>query len=238
MKINCVIVDDEPLARKGMLEYVNQVDFLDVKGMFADVREVYRLLSEEQVDLIFLDIEMPVMSGIDFIKTLKQPPFIIFTTAFQSYALEGYELDVIDFLVKPVAFTRFLKAVSKAREIILAIRAEKKEQELNNYFFIKENGIYTKVLYGDVQFAEALQNYVSLHLTERKIIIYITLSLLEKQLPESSFMRIHKSYIIALNKINAIDGNMVTIQSVKIPISRKLRDLLLQRVLENKLLKR
>jgi len=238
MKINCVIVDDEPLARKGMLEYVNQVDFLDVKGMFADVREVYRLLSEEQVDLIFLDIEMPVLSGIDFIKTLKQPPFIIFTTAFQSYALEGYELDVIDFLVKPVAFTRFLKAVSKAREIILAIRAEKKEQELNNYFFIKENGIYTKVLYGDVQFAEALQNYVSLHLTERKIIIYITLSLLEKQLPESSFMRIHKSYIIALNKINAIDGNMVTIQSVKIPISRKLRDLLLQRVLENKLLKR
>jgi len=178
------------------------------------------------------------LSGIDFIKTLKQPPFIIFTTAFQSYALEGYELDVIDFLVKPVAFTRFLKAVSKAREIILAIRAEKKEQELNNYFFIKENGIYTKVLYGDVQFAEALQNYVSLHLTERKIIIYITLSLLEKQLPESSFMRIHKSYIIALNKINAIDGNMVTIQSVKIPISRKLRDLLLQRVLENKLLKR
>ena len=238
MKINCVIVDDEPLARKGMLEYVNQVDFLEVRGVFADVKEVYRLLIAEEVDLIFLDIEMPVMSGIEFIKTLKRPPFIIFTTAFQSYALEGYELDVIDFLVKPIAFTRFLKAVHKAREIILATRAEKKEQELNNYFFIKENGIYTKVLYGDVQFAEGLQNYVSLQLTERKIITYITLSLLEKQLPASSFMRIHKSYIVALNKISAINGNMVTIQSVEIPISRKVRDQLMQRVLENKLLKR
>ena len=238
MKIKCIIIDDEPIACKGMQEYVEQVDFLELRAISEDVLQAYRILNEESIDLIFLDIEMPKLSGIDFIRSLKTAPYIIFTTAYPRYALEGYELDVADYLVKPIAFPRFLKAVNKVKSLVLKQTVNPAIAEDKDYFFVKENGKFTKVFYREVLFAEALQNYVAIHLTGKKILSYITLSILEAQLPATLFMKVHKSYMVSLQKIDAIEGNELLIQSVRIPVSRNLKEALLKKVLENKLLKR
>ena len=239
MKINCIIIDDEPIACKGMREYVEQIDFLNLKAVVEDVLQAYQVLNEESVDLIFLDIEMPRLSGIDFIKSLKTVPFIIFTTAYPRYALQGYDLDVADYLVKPIAFPRFLKAVNKVRDLLISKYAVKPAMPENgDHFFLKENGKFTKIFYADVLFAEALQNYVAIHLKGRKLLGYITLSILEEQLPSALFMKVHKSYLVSLQKIDVIEGNELLIQSIRIPISRNLKETLMKKVLENKLLKR
>lgn len=238
MNIKCAIVDDEPIARKGLMEYTSQVDFLELVGVFEDAQQLYTIVNEMEIDLIFLDIEMPGFSGIDFIRSLKHPPLIIITTAFQQYALEGFELDVVDYLLKPVTLPRFLKAVNKTREILQARVVMHAPQSVDDHFFIKENGRYTKVLYDEVLYIEALQNYVAIHLNNRKLVSYITLSQLEKQLPGNLFMRIHKSYMASLLKIDSIEGNTVLIGKEKIPVSRTTREQLMQKVLENKLLKR
>jgi len=239
MKIKCIIIDDEPIACKGMQEYVEQVDFLELRAISEDVLQAYRILNEEPIDLIFLDIEMPKLSGIDFIRSLKTVPYIIFTTAYPRYALEGYELDVADYLVKPIAFPRFLKAVNKVKGLLSSRQTFNPAiAEDKDYFFVKENGKFTKIFYREVLFAEALQNYVAIHLNGKKILSYITLSILEAQLPPTLFMKVHKSYMVSLQKIDAIEGNELLIQSVRIPVSRNLKEALLMKVLENKLLKR
>lgn len=230
MKIKCIIIDDEPLARKGMMEYIGQVDFLEITGVFENAQKAFAVLESQQVDLIFLDIEMPKLSGISFLKSVSDPPLVIFTTAYPDYALEGYELDVIDFLVKPIAFTRFLKAVNKVKDI-LSSRA-------GGYFFVKDSGRFVRVSYNEVLYIEALQNYVAIHCTGRKVVSYITLTVLETQLPSEMFMRVHKSYIVAFGKINAIQASTITIGTATIPVSRKIKDQLARRVLENRLLKR
>lgn len=239
MKIRCIVIDDEPIARRGMQEYIAQVGFLELAGVFENPQKAYALLGQQHIDLIFLDIEMPKLSGIDFLKSLDAPPLIIVATAYPEYAVEGYELDVVDYLVKPVPLPRFLKAVNKANDI-LSTRLDGKMNVVKQggYFFVKENGKFIRVLYEEVLFAEALQNYVAIHLPERRIVTYITLSVLEKQLPAAMFMRVHKSYIVSLDKISSIDGNTALVGLTGIPVSRKIKDQLVQRVLDNKLLKR
>ena len=239
MTMKCLIIDDEPIACRGMKEYVSQVDFLELAGVYADPLQAYQVLDSGDIDLIFLDIEMPRLSGIDFIKSLKKVPAIIFTTAYSSYALEGFELGVADYLLKPISFPRFLKAVNKVKELHSIMRpAGTSPAEDRGSFFIKENGMFVKVYYDEVLYAEALQNYVAIHLPGKKLITYITLSILEKQLPETIFMKVHKSYIVSLQKIKAIEGNTVLIESAQIPVSRNMKDLLMQRVVDAKLLKR
>ena len=168
-------------------------------------------------------------------RSLKTSPLVIFTTAYPDYAIEGYELDAIDYLLKPILPPRFLKAVNKAKEII----EWKKMDHVNDadHLFVKENGRYTKVLYKDILFVEALQNYVALHLQGKRLITYNTLSVLEKQLPATQFMRIHKSYIVSVDRIVAIEKNMVTLPNAVVPVSRNIKDELMKR-LDNKLLKR
>ena len=239
MTMKCLIIDDEPIACKGMKEYVSQIEFLELAGIYADPLQAYQLLDSGEIDLIFLDIEMPRLSGIDFIKSLKKVPAIIFTTAYTSYALEGFELGVADYLLKPISFPRFLKAVNKVKDLHSAMRpASAPQTEERGSFFIKENGMFVKIYYDEVLYAEALQNYVAIHLAGKKLITYITLSILEKQLPETIFMKVHKSYIVSLQKIKAIEGNTVMIESAQIPVSRNMKDLLMQKVVDTKLLKR
>jgi DNA-binding LytR/AlgR family response regulator len=239
MTMKCLIIDDEPIACKGMKEYVSQIEFLQLAGVYADPLQAYQMLDSGEIDLIFLDIEMPRLSGIDFIKSLKKVPAIIFTTAYSSYALEGFELGVADYLLKPISFPRFLKAVNKVKELYTAMRPlTPPPAEEKGSFFIKENGIFVKIYYDEVLYAEALQNYVAIHLAGKKLITYITLSILEKQLPETIFMKVHKSYIVSLQKIKAIEGNTVLIDSAQIPVSRNMKDLLMQKVVDTKLLKR
>lgn len=233
-----MIVDDEPMAQKGLEEYIKEVPFLQLAATCDHAAQAYPLLSKGQVDLILLDIEMPELSGINFLKSLSQPPAVIFTTAYPEYAWQGYELDVIDYLVKPVSFTRFLKAVTKASDFL----AEKNNRanavtDKKDFFFLKVNHQVEKINYSDILFIEALQNYVAIYLANRKIVSYMTISNMEKQLPALDFMRIHKSYIAALDKIDAIIKNKVVIHSQHLPVSRTIKEKLMHAV-ENRLVKR
>ena len=231
MTIKCIIVDDEPFAQKGLAEYINEVDFLELIAICDNTTQAYSLLHAGNVDLILLDIEMPELSGIDFLKSLRHVPAVIFTTAYPEYALQGYDLDVIDYLVKPIPFKRFLKAVNKVKHY-LAYKIKNPSQAAgeNDYFFLKVNYQVEKIFYKDVLFVEALQNYVAIHFAGKKIVSYMTISNMEKQLPEHLFMRIHKSYIAALHKIDLITGNKVIIHTHELPISRNVKDKLMQTV--------
>ncbi|TKK66674.1 response regulator transcription factor [Ilyomonas limi] len=238
MNIKCIVVDDEPLAQKGLEEYIKEVPFLELTAICDNAAQAFPILNNKQADLMLLDIAMPVLSGIDFLKSLSEPPAVIFTTAYPQYALQGYELDVIDYLVKPISFVRFVKAVTKARDFLnekgnrtTIIDSEK------DFFFLKVNYQIEKIRYSDILFIEALQNYIAIHLADRKIVSYMTISNMEKQLPVSLFMRIHKSYIVALNKIDAISKNKVFIHNQHLPVSRTTKEKLIHAV-ANKLVKR
>lgn len=234
--IKCIIVDDEPLAQKGLTEYIKDIPLLHLVAVCDSAAQAYGYINDKQADLIFLDIEMPDFTGIDLIKALNCKPAIIFTTAYPQYALQGYELDVVDYLVKPIPFERFLKAVNKAADFIHAKTTTAIPEE-QGYFFVKVNYTIEKISYGDVLYIEALQNYIAIHLAEGKIVSYMTISNMMKQLPTSMFMRIHKSYIAALHKIKSIDGNKAIIQSSTLPISRNAKNDLLQAI-GDKLIKR
>jgi DNA-binding LytR/AlgR family response regulator len=238
MKIKCIIADDEPLAQKGLQEYIKEIGFLELVAVCDNATQVYPLLRNNKAELILLDIEMPELSGIDFIKSLKKMPAVIFTTAYPEYALQSYDLDVIDYLVKPISFQRFLKAINKAKHFLAdKLKDPLQMTEENDYLFLKVNYQLEKILYKDILFIEALQNYVAIHLADKKIISYITISGMEKKLPTNLFMRIHKSYIVALHKINMITGSKVIINTHELPVSRNVKDKLMHAV-EEKLVKR
>ncbi|MBX2961427.1 MAG: response regulator transcription factor [Cyclobacteriaceae bacterium] len=239
MRLNCLIIDDEPVARKGLEEYVNEVDFLHLAGKCENAVKASALLHDGKIDLLLLDIHMPKLSGIEFLKTLKNPPMVIFTTAYSEYALEGYSLDIIDYLVKPIPFERFLKAVQKARDFyVLKQKAEATTAAPQEYFFIKCDHKFEKVKFSDVLYIEAMQNYCIIHTAERKMITYITFSGLESQLPTDRFLKVHKSFIVALDKITAVDGNEIVIGNSWIPVSRNLKDDVMQKIMGNNLFKR
>lgn len=239
MKLTCLIIDDEPVARKGLEEYVMETDFLQLAAQCENPLKAARYLNEQSIDLIFLDIHMPKMSGIDFLKTLRNPPLVIFTTAYSEYALEGYSLDVIDYLMKPITFDRFLKAAQKAHEVHQMKRLAAGQKEVHpDYFFIKCDSKYEKINFNEVKYIEALQNYVVIHTRDKKLITYITLSGLENQLPKEQFLKVHKSFLVSIGSIKAIDGNEILIGEVRIPISRNLKESVVNRILGNNLFKR
>jgi DNA-binding LytR/AlgR family response regulator len=239
MKLNCLIVDDEPVARKGLAEYVSEVDFLHLLAQCENPLKASAILGEQTVDLIFLDIQMPKISGIDFLKTLKHPPLVIFTTAYSEYALEGYSLDIVDYLMKPITFERFLKASQKALEIhALKKLAGQSREAVSEYFFVKCDSKFEKVFFNEVRYIEALQNYAVIHTRDRKLITYITMTSLENQLPSSQFIKVHKSFIISIGHVKAIEGNEILIGEVRIPVSRNLKDDVVSQILGNKLFKR
>lgn len=239
MKLNCLIIDDEPVARKGLEEYVTEVEFLHLAGKCENAVKGSALLHDGKIDLLLLDIHMPKLSGIEFLKTLKNPPMVIFTTAYSEYALEGYSLDIIDYLVKPIPFERFLKAVQKAHDFyVLKQKAESSATASPEYFFIKCDHKFEKVNYTDVLYVEAMQNYCIIHTAERKMITYITFSGLESQLPADRFLKVHKSFLVSLNKIKAVEGNEILMGNARIPISRNLKDEVMQKIMGDNLFKR
>jgi DNA-binding LytR/AlgR family response regulator len=239
MKLNSLIIDDEPVARKGMEEYVKEVEFLHLVAKCENSVKAAPYLEQGGVDLIFLDVHMPTISGIEFLKTLRNPPMVIFTTAYPEHALEGYSLNVMDYLVKPISFERFLKAANKALDFYrLQHQAESQKETLPDYFFVKCDGRYEKVHYEEVLYIEALQNYVIIRTGDRKLITYMTIRGLEAQLPKGKFIRVHKSYVVSLSKIKAIEGNEIVIGTAKIPISRNLKEEVMNRILGDNLLSR
>jgi len=237
MKLRTLVIDDEPLARKGMVEYVNEVSFLSLAGECSSAAEASARLTDGEVDLLLLDIQMPRLSGIDFLKTLSKPPMTILTTAFTQYAMEGYALDVIDYLVKPIPFDRFLKAVQKAHDFH-QLKQKQGSAQQQDYFFAKSSGKYERIFFDDILFVESMQNYVIIHLSAQKHIVYMTLSGVQEQLPPDRFIKVHKSYVVAAGKVNTIDNNELVIHQHRIPISRNLRDEVVKRIMGDNLLQR
>lgn len=230
--INCLVVDDEPIARSGILEYIEQVDFLHAVAVCKNAIEASSALQNNQIDLVFLDIQMPKITGIDFLKNLPNPPLVIFTTAFPEYAIEGYELNVLDYLLKPISFERFFKAAVKAQSH-LNLQVKKQLTVTEPYFFIKSNQKLEKILVDDILYVEALSNYVILHTKTKKHIVYMSFKGIESQLPAHLFLKIHKSFIVAVNAIQTIDNNEVIIGDHILPISKSYRSLVMGRVERN-----
>jgi DNA-binding LytR/AlgR family response regulator len=235
-KIKCIITDDEPFARKGLQGYASQIDFLDLRGVCENAVELNSLLKREPVDLLFLDIEMPYMTGIDFLKHFPGAPKVIFTTAYEKYALQGFELEVLDYLLKPIPFERFLRAANKAYDYFRGQQSAAAPAE--DYIFVKADSKLEKIDFADILFAEALENYVAIHTKEKKVITHLTLKMLLEKLPAAAFVQPHKSYVIAIDKINSIEGNILHIGPYQVPISKYQRDEIMEKIVNSKLLKR
>lgn len=239
MRLNCLIIDDEPIARKGLLEYVDEIEFLNCTASCENALKATAYLNEYKIDLMFLDIHMPKVTGIELLKMLKNPPLTILTTAYPDYALEGYALDVIDYLVKPIPFNRFLKASQRALELFqLKANAAEHNAMPTDYFFVKCDRKFEKVFFRDVSHVEGLQNYAVIHVHGRKLITYMTLTSLENQLPKDRFLKVHKSFLISLPHVTAIDGDEIVLQDTRIPISRSLREQVMNQILGSRLFKR
>jgi DNA-binding LytR/AlgR family response regulator len=239
--VTCIIIDDEPLARKGLREYIGDTPFLQLEGEFDTPLKAVDLLNKGTVQLIFLDIQMPKLTGIDFLKTLPQPPPVIFTTAFPQFALEGFELNALDYLVKPISFERFLKAAHRAKEHYEIRRmngSNLASPPKEAFFFIKADNKLVRLFYEDILFVEALQNYVAIQTKEKKYITYLTFKSIEEYLPEESFIKTHKSYIVAAAKIDNIDGNDIRVGDHHIPISRTSKEEVMEKLLKGRFLKR
>ncbi len=229
MNIRCLIIDDEPLAQRVIEKYAENIPFLEIVQKCNNAIEAIEVLHNQEVDLLFLDINMPRLSGMDFLKTLKNAPLVIITTAYAEYAIQGYELDVVDYLMKPFPFDRFYKAIQKAEELIKGRElphAEPKEahRQEETFIFVKSSKKTYKVNLDEILYIEALGDYVKIYTNEKMIISYQSLKNIEALLPASSFPRIHKSFIIALSRIDLIEGNHVKIRDRQIPIGTNFKN--------------
>ncbi|WP_205511179.1 LytR/AlgR family response regulator transcription factor [Longitalea arenae] len=232
--IKCMIIDDEPIARKGLEGYIEKIDFLELVGVCEDAVQLNSLLKQQRADLLFLDIEMPYVSGIDFLKNNPQAPKVIFTTAYEQYAIKGYELDVLDYLLKPISFERFLKAANKAYDYFINVSTAAPA-----YLFIKTDNRLEKVNLEDLLFVEAMENYVALYTPDKKLITHATLKAMQEKLPASQFIQPHKSYLVNIQRIQSIEGNMLHVGGkYQIPISKYQKEEIMEKIVNNKLLRK
>lgn len=221
--MRCLIIDDEPAARDILRTYIADVNEVQLIGECKNALEARALLKENVADLLFLDINMPRLSGIDFLKTLNHPPKVILTTAYSEYALEGYELDVVDYLLKPFSFDRFLKAVDKAQ------RGLDITSPTEQFITIKADGKLYRISYDEILFAESQGDYLTIHTKDKNITFYETMKSFSEQLPESHFVRIHRSFLIAISKVEYVEGNMVNIGGEELPIGKSYKEEFLEK---------
>jgi DNA-binding LytR/AlgR family response regulator len=239
MKLKCIIIEDEPVARKVLQEFIEEIDYLELKGYAENPLKAMHLLDGHDIDIIFLDINMPKINGIDFLKSYKTNARIIITTAYPVYAVEAYGLDVLDYLVKPVSFERFLKACNKVKELSeLKSTTSLNTGKSNDHFFIKCENQIEKVFYNDLLYAESMMNYVMLYTTTKKMMVYITMKGLEEQLPVENFIKVHKSFIVNIGKIKSIEGNILHVGNEKIAVSQNLREKVINQIIQDKMIRR
>lgn len=240
--INVIIVDDEPLAQDVLETYIEKIPELNLVKKCSNALEANEALKSEEIDLMFLDIQMPQLTGTDFLKTLNNPPLVIFTTAYPNYAIEGFELNALDYLLKPISLERFMKAVNKALE---QLELQNKDsvagsvEESPDFIFVKADKKLIKIKYDEILYIEGLKDYVIIRMDRSRVITLQTMKSLEDKLPSNLFRRIHRSYIVSIDKINAIVGNMVEVieknQAKHLPIGKNYRDELLAIVNKNRL---
>ncbi len=228
-KIRCLVVDDEPLAVDVLVNYISQLDTLSLAGACHNAIEALKFLQKNRVDLLFLDIQMPKLSGIEFLKTLPQRPKVIFTTAFRDYALEGFELNVLDYLLKPVPFERFLVAINKYHAVqetapaLPPLLLSPAGAAADTFIYLKAGKKMVKVFEKDILYIESLKDYVKVKTTEKEIITYQRITYLDEKLPEGRFLRIHRSYIIAVDKIRSFNSTTIEVGEFELPIGRQYR---------------
>jgi DNA-binding LytR/AlgR family response regulator len=232
MKTNCLIVDDEPLARDLIRSHLNKLDNFDVAAECGDAMKALQELRNHDVDLIFMDIQMPQITGIEFLKTLKNPPKVIITSAYREYALEGFELDVVDYLLKPITFERFLKSINKyyqiSQEETIPAPSDTYTNKLEEPFiYVKENKRVIKVNLDDIVYVEGLSEYVQIYTQKRKIITKTSMTNMEDKLPSDGFFRIHKSFIVSLSKVEAFTAHSVEVPGKELPIGRSYKNAVL-----------
>jgi len=235
MAIKCLIIDDEPPAREVLKRYVEQLPMLQLTGECSNAIQAIGMLQQQDIDLLFLDIRMPQLNGIDFLRTLNTPPKIIFTTAFAEYAVEGYELDIADYLMKPIRFDRFIKAVNKAFPKQPTIDTEEKFQPLEekrteSFVYFRADRKMVKVLLNDILYIESMKDYVKVCTTHNTIITKQSLSSVETMLPEKSFIRTHRSYIVAVYHISTFTNEIIEVKKTEIPIGKLYRNAVLKRL--------
>lgn len=240
--IKCIIIDDEPLAREGMELNVSDVPFLQLVGQFSNALTANDFLQNNEVDLMFCDIQMPGITGLDFIKNLKNAPLSIMATAYPEYALDGFELDVVDYLVKPVRLERFMKAVNKAKEILdlqrqVATQLTENEPRLD-YFYIKSERTFIRLFFDKIHYISGMKDYVMIHTPEKKIPTAMNVKTILSQLPDEIFVRVSKSHIINVNFIEAIDIDGLRVAGVDIPLGRTYRDAFIEKYVKGNLIGR
>lgn len=235
MKINCLIIDDEPLAINVIKNYLEPVENFEVINTFSNPIEGLNFLKNNKVDVIFLDINMPVLDGINFIKSLENPPILIITSAYSQFAIETYELDVLDYLVKPIEFPRLMKTLNKiSKRLNNNSNAPLENNPESPFIFVKiDKKRMKKIFFNEILVIESLKDYLKINTLSGKYIIHSTLSDFTDLLPERNFLRIHRSYTIAIDKIDAVEGNSIEIEGLRYVIGRSYIDLVKQRILNS-----
>ncbi len=229
IKINCLAVDDEPPALQVIEKYVNSIPALYLSATCRNAVDALAILQHNDIDLLFLDIQMPYILGTDFMRTLSNPPKVIFTTAFRKYAVEGFDLDAVDYLLKPISFERFLKAVNKVMKLNLAVtenvspNAVQKNKAIDEFIYLRADRKNIKVNLDDILFIESLKDYIKVVTKDKIIVTKQSISSLEETLPQHAFIRIHRSFIVAINKIETYTNDLIQIDKYELPISRSYR---------------
>ena len=228
MKMNCIAVDDEPLALKLLEDNISKVAYLNLVASCANSFEAVKALEENTVDLIFIDIQMPGLTGLQFISTLENKPLVIFITAYKQYALESYDLSVVDYLVKPVAIDRFIKACNRAKELLELKSAKDQTATINikDFFFLNADYSQVKIMFNDIIWIEGVRDYIKIHLksSNTPLLIRSSLKAIEPEIPSPKFLRIHKSYIVSVEGITSIRKNSVFIKDMELPVGETYRE--------------
>ena len=218
--LRCLIVDDEALAIKGIALYIDKLGFLQISGTCSSAIEAVTMLKEKEIDLLFLDVNMPHLSGLEFLEALEHPPMTILTTAYSEYALEGYRLNVVDYLLKPVAFHRFFQAASKARELYRSrCMLQYGERQTDADAFVRQGDSFRRIRLEDILYIEGMQNYLKLHFEDKTIIIHQTMASLQTILPDHSFFRFHRSFLVNLAHVEKMSGNRLFIHGKELPVA-------------------
>ncbi len=218
--VRCLLVDDESPAIDLLKNHINLLKDLEIVDSCYSAVEAFDVLKSDEIDLLFLDIEMPVLKGIDFLKTLKNPPKVIITTAYREYAIEGYDLDIVDYLLKPISFDRFVKAIDRYYERTQTDSHSSKviKNNQDTFFYVNVNKKHIKVVFDEILYVESLKDYVRIHTTDQKLVVKSNIGKIEKELPPTLFLRTHRSYIVAIGKITAYTQKDVEIGDIEIPI--------------------
>ncbi len=225
-KIRCIIIEDEPLAAKTLTDYILQVPFLELKGTFKDAILATDYLRDNQVDLIFLDIHLPKLKGMAFLKTLTNPPAVIITTAYHQYAVEGFTMNVTDYLLKPYEFERFLVAVTKVRTARIEKQKPLEEEEVKDSIFLNVQKKKVKILFSEIVYVESQREYIKIVTTKKEFISKMSTHEIEALLPENLFKRIHRSYIVSVKKIESYTADLIEVNGISLPIGRGYKDVI------------